>query len=133
MTTRRNVLKGLAAILLSAILWPVAWAKGQKEFAILLDSVEKLKEVGGWSRMKVNKHKVLLVRDSDATVKAFQSTCTHRKEKLTYDHQQKALVCPAHGSRFDLQGTVLNGPAKKSLEVIPARLEGERIILTLED
>jgi len=132
-TTRRNAIRGITGLLLSAILWPVAWAKGKVEFAILLDSAEKLKEIGGWTRLKAKKHKLLLVRDSETSVRAFRSSCTHRKEKLTYDHQQGTLVCPAHGSRFDLEGNVLNGPAKKSLDVYPATLDGDRIVLTLED
>jgi len=61
---------------------------------------------------------------------ALSSICTHlgcrvRKARDGFD-------CPCHGSRYDLQGNVINGPAAKSLMSFPVRREGEELVIELE-
>lgn len=39
--------------------------------------------------------------------------CTHLGVALKYNIIEKTYECPAHGSRFNMEGKVINGPAKK--------------------
>lgn len=58
---------------------------------------------------------ILLVRDkSGSPTQAFSAQCTHLGCRIA-EIQQGVLVCPCHGSRFDLQGKPISGPAAKSL------------------
>lgn len=41
--------------------------------------------------------------------------CTHLGCKLTYNEHEGTYDCPCHGSRFDKEGRVINGPAQKTL------------------
>ena len=53
-------------------------------------------------------------RHADGRVQAWSARCTHlgcRLDRVI----DGAVVCPCHGSRFDDQGHVLNGPAVKPL------------------
>lgn len=41
--------------------------------------------------------------------------CTHMGCRLEWNPEEKSWDCPCHGSRFDEEGNLLNGPARKSL------------------
>ena len=62
---------------------------------------------------------VILVRRG-ATVSAFSSRCPHLGCRLGRV-QGEQLICPCHGSRFDLGGHRLVGPAATDLE--PLQIE----------
>ena len=37
--------------------------------------------------------------------------CPHLKSGLIFDESEKIWICPAHGSRFDVDGHLLEGPS----------------------
>ncbi len=108
-----------------------AYTGATEKVAVPLDDAAELKRVGGSVTVEVADRRILLVRDSDESVRAFAPACTHRQVKVKYDHKNRRLNCSAHGSRFDLDGKVLRGPAKESLPTCEATLAGDRVILAL--
>jgi len=58
---------------------------------------------------------ILVRRADDGSFSAIALTCTHQGCGLSQRRQQ--LVCACHGSRFDLRGNVVHGPAIRALEV----------------
>ena len=50
---------------------------------------------------------------------ALAAICTHRKCKLTA-LQDHSFYCDCHGSTFDPDGKVTEGPAKRDLPVLPS-------------
>ena len=42
--------------------------------------------------------------------------CPHMKCSLVFNREEKTWDCPCHGSRFDLDGNILEGPAVKKLK-----------------
>lgn len=62
-------------------------------------------------------------------VEAFSLICTHMGCTVAWREPEKAFVCPCHGGRFDAEGKPLRGPALRPLSRVPARIEGERIVL----
>jgi glycine/D-amino acid oxidase-like deaminating enzyme/nitrite reductase/ring-hydroxylating ferredoxin subunit len=54
-------------------------------------------------------------RDMDGTLHAVSLRCTHLGCLLRFNDAEHSWDCPCHGSRFDVDGTVLEGPASRSL------------------
>jgi nitrite reductase/ring-hydroxylating ferredoxin subunit len=60
--------------------------------------------------------KIGVFREEDGTVHAVSLRCTHLGCLLRYNGAERSWDCPCHGSRFDVDGTVLEGPAVNPLE-----------------
>ena len=71
--------------------------------------------------------KVVVSRVDDATVNAVDAMCTHQSCTVGYDEGQRALVCPCHGSRFAVDGSVEMGPATEPLKRYVATLDAAGI------
>jgi glycine/D-amino acid oxidase-like deaminating enzyme/nitrite reductase/ring-hydroxylating ferredoxin subunit len=59
---------------------------------------------------------VAVYRDDAGTVHARSAVCTHLGCHVQWNQEERSWDCPCHGSRFDVDGAVLNGPAVKGLE-----------------
>ncbi len=59
---------------------------------------------------------VAAFRDDDGTIAALSATCTHLGCTVEFNNAERSWDCPCHGSRFGLDGRVLEGPAVKRLE-----------------
>ncbi|MEU2060202.1 FAD-dependent oxidoreductase [Streptomyces sp. NPDC013455] len=55
-------------------------------------------------------------RDGDGTLHALSARCTHLGCLVAFNKAECAWECPCHGSRFAVDGTVIQGPAVKPLE-----------------
>ncbi|WP_407667544.1 Rieske 2Fe-2S domain-containing protein [Mycolicibacterium llatzerense] len=66
-------------------------------------------------------------RDAAGELHAVVALCTHMNWPLEFDGKSRCWVCPRHGARFAVDGTVLRGPADTPLSVghISAGLRAE--------
>ena len=55
-------------------------------------------------------------RDNDGRLHAVSAVCTHRGCNVAWNRGEESWDCPCHGSRFSMDGYVLNGPASMPLE-----------------
>jgi glycine/D-amino acid oxidase-like deaminating enzyme/nitrite reductase/ring-hydroxylating ferredoxin subunit len=60
-------------------------------------------------------HHVARARDTDGVLHELDATCTHLGCIVQFDRGEQTWNCPCHGSRFALDGTVLDGPAVSPL------------------
>ncbi len=65
-----------------------------------------------------------LVVNKDEKATVFSAHCTHLG-CLINKKEGDRLVCPCHGSEYDLNGKVVKGPAWKSLEIIPSKITSD--------
>lgn len=130
---RRGILIRMSASI-AAFFAGVRLSFAQKRLALSLDKAEKLKSPGGFSLLKIQDKEVLFIRESEEKIRAINPVCSHRKCTVTYSPEKKRIVCPCHGSNYDLDGSVLKGPAEKPLQVYEAELDlpKSRIIFTME-
>ena len=71
-----------------------------------------------------NSERLALLRDTTGFY-ALSLICTHLGCTVTVT--ENTLSCPCHGSRFDRQGTVLSGPASRSLTRMQVEVRGETV------
>ncbi|MEU5081982.1 MULTISPECIES: FAD-dependent oxidoreductase [Streptomyces] len=55
-------------------------------------------------------------RDEEGALHAVSARCTHLGCLVSFNRAERAWECPCHGSRFAVDGSVLQGPAVKPLE-----------------
>jgi glycine/D-amino acid oxidase-like deaminating enzyme/nitrite reductase/ring-hydroxylating ferredoxin subunit len=57
-------------------------------------------------------------RDDEGVLHAVDARCTHMGCHVQWNGAEKSWDCPCHGSRFDVEGGILHGPAVRPLERI---------------
>ena len=89
----------------------------------------QLKAVGGGlvGRATGMPDPIALTRAQEDRFFAFTAICTHLACVLDYHLLNALLVCPCHGSTFELDGQVLTGPATLSLRPMPTEYDGQRL------
>ena len=65
--------------------------------------------------VRFNKEKKAFVIGAANGVYAMSAVCTHLGCITRYKSDEKAIACPCHGSRYDLEGNVTHGPAPQPL------------------
>jgi menaquinol-cytochrome c reductase iron-sulfur subunit len=83
----------------------------------------------GWMRHEgVPLGSVWLVRGEGVEVRALSNLCPHLGCGVDLIEGGRFL-CPCHDSIFELDGTLVSGPARGGLPVVPARVEGGRVLV----
>jgi glycine/D-amino acid oxidase-like deaminating enzyme/nitrite reductase/ring-hydroxylating ferredoxin subunit len=70
--------------------------------------------------VRMGAHKVAAYRDDKGLLHLRDATCTHLRCIVDWNSAEKSWDCPCHGSRFDPEGRVLNGPALADLAPVSA-------------
>lgn len=68
---------------------------------------------------------LIIARTLQGNYIAASEYCTHNGVSLEYSEQSNQYWCPAHGSKFTNEGTLLNGPAQKSLKTYKTQLNDQ--------
>lgn len=67
--------------------------------------------------IKINGKYYGVYYDDDGKKHIVNHKCPHMKCNLVFNNQEKTWDCPCHGSRFDIEGNVIEGPANYSIHV----------------
>ncbi|WP_405894032.1 FAD-dependent oxidoreductase [Streptomyces sp. NBC_00104] len=71
---------------------------------------------GDGAVVRVGGHHCAVHRDEDGSLHAVSARCTHLGCLVAFNRAERAWECPCHGSRFDTEGRIVQGPATKPLE-----------------
>jgi Rieske Fe-S protein len=71
---------------------------------------------------------IVVTQPSAGVFKGFSATCTHAGCTVS-KVADGTINCPCHGSKFNLDGTVANGPASRPLDAKALTVQGESIVL----
>ncbi len=71
-----------------------------------------------------------IIINKKENITVFSAHCTHLGCKINETIDGK-IVCPCHGSEYDLNGNAIKGPAYKSLEKISATIsdDGSQLLI----
>ena len=76
---------------------------------------------------------VWTLKHQDETVTVFSPICPHLGCGFRWDSHDRKFKCPCHGSVYDINGKVVDGPAPRSLDVLPSKIEnGELLVIYKE-
>jgi len=63
-------------------------------------------------------HKTAAFRDEQGEIHAVSPVCTHLGCQVEFNNAERTWDCPCHGSRFDVDGRVIHGPATEDLSPV---------------
>jgi menaquinol-cytochrome c reductase iron-sulfur subunit len=75
---------------------------------------------------------VWVIKHSPSEVTVFSPICPHLGCHYDWDPGTKEFACPCHGSIYSIDGKVLGGPAPRSLDTLPVRLEKGELFVEWE-
>lgn len=87
-----------------------------------------LAAAGGWTL--VTSARVLIVNMGNNNFNALTSICTHSQCDRNWTFTNNVFTCTCHGSRFNTNGSVVNGPATQPLRTYPASVTNN--VLTVD-
>lgn len=91
-----------------------------------LAKVSDVPEGGALSVKDADGNELLLTQASPGTIVALSAICTHQGCTVKGDGGE--LVCPCHGSVYDLSGANVSGPAPKPLSEVDVHVVGGRVL-----
>lgn len=87
---------------------------------LTVDASSPLSAVGSAALMQTSIGNFLVAHTAQETFVALNAICTHETCTIT-GFASQSYVCPCHGSTFDVNGRVLNGPASTALHQYPTQ------------
>lgn len=108
-------------------------------FASIIETSQNLAvDVAGWAnnilnldakkiaRIKNNQGAIVVIdgkrvgafRDKEGKMHLIRVVCPHLGCSLKWNKDEKSFDCPCHGSRFDVDGNIINNPAINNVEKI---------------
>jgi nitrite reductase/ring-hydroxylating ferredoxin subunit len=83
-------------------------------------TLDHLANVGDWYEYTVGKFSVLIVRDDDGVLRAYQNVCRHRGNELCHGAGSglTEIRCGYHRWSWDLQGRLREVPSRKGFGVL---------------
>jgi Rieske Fe-S protein len=70
---------------------------------------------GEGKTIRLRGERLAVYRDAQGSLHAVSSVCTHLGCLVKFNNAEKTWDCPCHGSRFGVDGAVLDGPATRPL------------------
>ena len=65
--------------------------------------------------------KLAVFKDGEGYLLALSSRCTHMGCTVDWNDAERTWDCPCHGSRYSVDGQVIQGPAVKALAMVPVK------------
>ena len=129
MTSRREALRGLivgvGTALVTACEATVARLRGWR----LVPIAETSQVLAGSAYRTTQGDDPLILVNDGHEIRTFLAVCTHEGCPLGWNQTQHLIRCPCHGSAYDTQGRVVNGPAAVPLTRLETIVERGEVLL----
>ncbi len=107
--------KDLMTLVKQGIAYPKHFIEGRTQKPT--QSKDSLKP-GEGAILELNGKKVAAYKKNDQELITLSPVCSHMGCIVGWNTNEKTWDCPCHGSRYDKEGKVINGPAEKDLTKI---------------
>lgn len=112
---RVKPIASLKEFVLENVDYPRTLIKDRIEKTAELDALDDL-HVGEGQLVKKGNQTLAVFRDEQSNLHGVSATCTHLGCHVQFNNAEQSWDCPCHGSRFSVNGDILNGPAMKRLQ-----------------
>ncbi|HMU43494.1 MAG TPA: Rieske (2Fe-2S) protein [Ignavibacteriaceae bacterium] len=112
----------------------IAASPVDNKIELTIDSANPLSIIGGILLLVYNNgdNGVLLQRINTTEIKALTAVCTHQGCIVDlFSAEENNFGCPCHGSRFNLNGGVVQGPADSPLQSFSTTFENNYLTIFL--
>ena len=140
--TRRDFLKGTALAVGSAVVGfsevscvastaPLVRATVESNMLRVETARQELLNVGDGILLSAEEleYPILLIKVAEGKFVALSTACMHLG--CTVKKQPSVIRCPCHGSVYDLEGKVLNGPTERPLQQYEVRMSGTEAVVVI--
>ena len=83
---------------------------------------------GEGKTIEIDSEKLAVYRDQQNKLHICSAVCTHMKCIVNWNNAEKTWDCPCHGSRFMIDGSVIEGPAILGLAHKQVDVQHEHLI-----
>ena len=80
-----------------------------------IQSLAEIKE-GEAKVVKYEGNSYAIYAEQDGNLHVLKSTCPHAQCEVRWNNAELSWDCPCHGSRFNINGRILTGPATEGLD-----------------
>ena len=102
------------------------------KIVLTIDSSSPLANTGTAASVHYQSGSILVDHPSNNVFNALSSICTHQACNIdSFDSGKEQFVCPCHGSRFDVTGNVVQGPAGSPLPKYTTQIEGDQLTINV--
>ncbi len=140
--TRRAVLRGLGAVAVIGCgtdpqpmpldaLMGVPCGTNQICLDLTTPPYTSLIEVGRILRIQIGTDFAIVIRATATEVVTLSEICTHQGCVVGYNANIMLVVCPCHGSQYQLTGAVAHGPATRALRSYPTTFDTTMQLVTI--
>ena len=91
----------------------------------------RLLTTGGTQVIVAGGARLIVLRASTTAFVVLSDVCTHAGCAVSFNATLDQMTCPCHGSRFDLSGGVVRGPATKALKLYATTFDQTAQLLTI--
>ena len=95
-----------------------------------IDGSSPLSAVGSAALVTASSRSFLVARTGQNTFTALTAVCTHEQCTVS-TFQNQTFECPCHGSQYSTSGSVLRGPATRSLTQFPTNFANNVLTITV--
>ena len=125
--TRKDFLKGLMYLMILPFLFILnRMLKDHKRFGSTIQELRMSKNIP--SGLSISNE--VIFYKSEQGLKIYSAKCTHLGCKINQVEGDE-IVCPCHGSRYNIEGKPIKGPSIKSLKELEFEFDQEEIIINL--
>lgn len=105
---------------------PVGFVKG---FGARTDKAYPMPVTDG---VLIDRDESVIVARFESRVYAFSLACPHQNTALRWDAGNRRFQCPKHKSRYQPDGTFIEGRATRGLDRFAVRREAEQLLVNLD-
>ena len=97
--------------------------------------IVKIEQVDGW-REAVSQKPVYVTKGNRKgavdNTEVLSAVCPHLGCEVPWDPDEGKFMCPCHGSQFAADGSLIQGPAMRGMDTLPAKVENEDLMVRYE-